>query len=629
MGSIDPQETEQFKNALAAATAAVHSDRFSDAFLYFGTMLGKWPHEPEGYHGAARAMVACITNESSIQEGLGWKPILRQLILQEHCAARPSILCTVLTSGDSATLNRMIPTLGRMMSGTLQSLEATGALNVNAVVVLLILRTARFTWITQRKISRLHRDWLPKFTMEDMSLPYNHMFGRGYLQLNRRDVLTMLKTRSFRNRLTNFTATHLLLFEWISSVNAFSSKEELIEYLIAGERAPGDSISCRAAVKSFLVRYSAMEAAKSDLPDGYLDFKPSLARITSVAEPIHKKNPIPAGSGLGRLKESLFHNRMWQAAQAGKSMLSARFPSIMTDRRRLKIAICVSGQLRGFRHAYPSWLRTLLVGADHSIFVHSWRAIGRSGAEPFRHTLPFEGERFKEKYREFANEHGFDVFKSRFPTLFGSLAESGAIDEQSLAQFYSTDQVVLEDDRAERFAIMSNQQKMHYKIDAAFQLAVKSGESFDMVVRIRPDKGILLMGFDWLAARNFSKQSTVVFADAAYGFQYGHLFIGDQFAVGAFEPMVIYSGAWNSYPILAENHLFQCTPEFLGHAALAQVCWVHGIDVQKAPIKFGQLHDAEPMRLTEILRCLRLDAEGRMDHTDLKLIEAANLDASA
>jgi len=627
---VDPREIKQFEDALAAAAEAVNSGRFSDAFLYFGTMLDKWPHKPEGYEGAAKAVVGCITAELAVRAGLGWEPILRRLILQEHCATRPSILCTVLTSRGSVALDRIIPALGRMFSGTLQSLDTVGALNVNSVVLLLILRTAKFNWITQRRISALHRDWLPKFTIEDMSLPYNYMFGSDYRQLNRRDVLRMLKTRSFRNRQSrDFTAAHMLFFEWISGLNAFNSAEELIEFLSAGERESGNSIGSQAAVKSLIVRYSAIEQAQRDLADGYLDFKPSIARITNIAECIHKKNRTPAGLATGRMKESLFHSRIWQAVQAGKAMLSAQFPFLMTSRRRLKIAVCVSGQLRGFRQAYPSWLRTFLVGVDHSVFVHSWRAIGRSGAEPFRHSLPFEGDRFKEKYREFARQQGFDVIKGRFPTLFGSLAESGEMDEQSLARFYSSEQVVLEDDRAERFATMSNQQKMHYKIDAAFQLAVKSGESFDMVIRIRPDKGIRLMAFNWLAARNLSRRSTVVFADAAYGFQFGHLLVGDQFAAGAFEPMEIYSGAWTSYPVLAENHLLQCTAEFQGHAALAQVCWMHGVEVQRVPMKFGRLHDAEPLRSMEILRCLRLDAEGRMGHTDLTLIEAANRDASA
>ncbi len=54
----------------------------------------------------------------------------------------------------------------------------------------------------------------------------------------------------------------------------------------------------------------------------------------------------------------------------------------------------------------------------------------------------------------------------------------------------------LVDDTAKQFAGFSNQQKMHYKIHAANEMARQIGD-FDLHIRLRPDLDIKLIGFDW------------------------------------------------------------------------------------------------------------------------------------
>ncbi|MFA9370033.1 hypothetical protein V3G68_25695, partial [Escherichia coli] len=81
----------------------------------------------------------------------------------------------------------------------------------------------------------------------------------------------------------------------------------------------------------------------------------------------------------------LIENRAWWLLNLARHKLP--LPSLR-GQRKLRVAICVSGQLRGYTNALRSWRSNLLRGVDYDLFVDSWERIGRSGAEPFRSVLP-------------------------------------------------------------------------------------------------------------------------------------------------------------------------------------------------------------------------------------------------
>ena len=263
----------------------------------------------------------------------------------------------------------------------------------------------------------------------------------------------------------------------------------------------------------------------------------------------------------------LFDNRNWQALQAAKNITLRQFPSIWSSKRRKKVAICISGQLRGYSRAFPSWKGTLLRDVDYDLFVHSWTAIGRSGAEPFRYVLPFEGKRFVERYREVCLQIGFDEFRLRYPKLFQTLAETGRVTERQLSEFYGTQFVRLEDDFAAPYSMFSNQEKMHSKIQSCFNLATASGKEYDLFIRLRPDKSIKYLGYRWGDICEMCHSAPVVFADLKAGVHYTNLMIGDQFAAGARQQMEIYSSTFSRYPRLGEHGLLNCHKTFVGHAS--------------------------------------------------------------
>ena len=74
---------------------------------------------------------------------------------------------------------------------------------------------------------------------------------------------------------------------------------------------------------------------------------------------------------------------------------------------------------------------------------------------------------------------------------------------------------------------------MHSKIEACFDLLAHSGQEYDLIIRIRPDKPIELAAFEPREMRRICHERPLLFADYAQGLHYADPCIGDQFAIGA------------------------------------------------------------------------------------------------
>jgi hypothetical protein len=206
------------------------------------------------------------------------------------------------------------------------------------------------------------------------------------------------------------------------------------------------------------------------------------------------------------------------------------------------------------------------------------------------------------------------------------LAETGRASEAGLREFYMTPHVHLDDESTAPFAAYSNQDKMHSKIQSCFEMATRTGREYDLIVRLRPDKPIRDLCFSWRELIEACRAGPVLFADRAAGLHYAGPMIGDQFAIGTPSVMQVYSRTWMIHPRIAACDLLKFPKTFEGHVSLAQVCWLYGIGVRRAPIWFGPLQDAEQMNSAVILECLRTDAAGRMDRLDADMIEATSQD---
>ena len=308
-------------------------------------------------------------------------------------------------------------------------------------------------------------------------------------------------------------------------------------------------------------------------------------------------------------------------------------PAVIQHRSRpLNVALCVSGQLRGFRRATESWRNLSLDGHRVTTVVHTWQDVGqRFPDNSWQAARVFSG-RLHDGLLQAAGMIGFDHLIGRYPSLFGLFRQRCDVTLAELQQHFFTEHVRIEDDALPPFAGLSNPGKMYYKVEAALGLALDTGIPFDLVVRMRPDKVIDPgAGVDWDAILDASVRDRAIYCDAGLflniGFGYS---MGDQFAVGPLECMVPYSRTWsvlNNPNRGAGNWLPQ---EPTGHSVFPYVVLRAGIRARALPgVGFGDLLSNEPVTAARALPLIEQDiGPNPRDAVDALLLAVCRDDAA-
>jgi hypothetical protein len=600
--------------------------------------------EVESYQRACKSLIHCLdenaANRESAEEFKRWEDrpkheFLRLLLLQEQCPVRPFVFLHEVCSFASSGITWVMPAVARVLAPVIAPLLREQTPPVAGVLALLLLREFLSDLLTQGEISEIHLRNFHRFQREDLALPYSVIFSGHLYHRNRSDLLRAFADGTFNLEESELPPMHLLLVEWLSDhpLPAFSNPDQLLRRLaaaMAGARDPTCIDDNLAAGRTLASRHTTGEATIADM------VRMGLKERLGAADDFHEFLSGLSGAR-SRLTNSLTGRRSallrrlvgfkpYQAMHAVMNETRSRLGRGIALRRPPRVAICISGQLRGFRKAFATWKRKVLPGIECDIFVHAWKHIGNSGAEPFRYVLPFHGEAFTAAYREQCLRLSHETVKLRYPALFESLAGSGVVTEDELRGHYATEFVVLENDGDERFRGLSNSQKMHYKIHACSNLAVESGKSYDLVIRLRPDLPILHLGFGWRDLMRRTRSELLIMADSAAGVHYGNIMMGDQFAVGAPDSMRAYADTYSIYPALAAQRLFKLPPTTTGHVSLAYACWLHGITIERVPIKWLPLMDPQQLSSSTILGAVKRDAEGRDDVWDRVIIAAIEKD---
>lgn len=332
---------------------------------------------------------------------------------------------------------------------------------------------------------------------------------------------------------------------------------------------------------------------------------------------------LQAGVGTGVLSTRM------QAIAARLLTAMSTSPTPPVAHRRLRVALCLSGQLRGWRHASATWHHLGLQDHDVDVYLHTWQDVGRRLPDPgIMPSVPrvFDHAGFCEAWIALGRRHAFEALQSAYPTLFAEVVRHQRVDADALrAAFGAGAVIVAEDESDPRFAGWSNQDKMHYKIWAADRLAADSGRAYDLVVRLRPDK--TLLGHerlpDWAALAADSRARRTLFCEEPLGVREG-LVMGDQFAAGAPEVVSAYAAAWTLTTQARAEGWHGFPMQFTGHASLAFTCLWQGLRPQKLPgVAFGPI--AEDQRLTgpEIAGLLAADMpDGPRHDMDRSLLAA-------
>lgn len=308
----------------------------------------------------------------------------------------------------------------------------------------------------------------------------------------------------------------------------------------------------------------------------------------------------------------------------------------------LKIALCVSGQMRGFRHALPSWSLLGLDAHEVDTYVDTWSIIGRRFPEPLQAHRVLSGsvlERFREVTYALG---GAKPMMERYP-IFRDFFDGGdVVTEEELKAVYRTDHVVVEDDRGNPRKDLHNIVKMHYKIQRCVGRAMDSGRTYDLVVRLRPD---LLIedrgGIDWHDIHRRSLAEGMIFADfppclsgTIVTWEIGDslpLMIGDLFAAGIPRAMIPYATVYSRNEDVIRQRFYGLPHCYVPHTSLALLLMQDGVHVDRMPgMHLEKLCDPGPVTTAVVYDLLRRDIgpEPR-DRHDRLLLDACEADLAA
>ena len=169
----------------------------------------------------------------------------------------------------------------------------------------------------------------------------------------------------------------------------------------------------------------------------------------------------------------------------------------------LKVACCVSGQLRNVRESWPT-IQKAIAPFHAAVFVSTWNKVG-VGFGTGNHTVT---RRLPQSIRDglALNLQSVSLFQQRYPKTYTLLAMDQGVTSSECALLFSTDRenIRVHDETAFEEALFQtgenplarnlNQSKMYFGIHDAINIKneyeLRSGINFDVVIRIRPDLNV-------------------------------------------------------------------------------------------------------------------------------------------
>lgn len=285
-----------------------------------------------------------------------------------------------------------------------------------------------------------------------------------------------------------------------------------------------------------------------------------------------------------------------------------------TGSKNLKIAVCVSGQLRHFVQTKENWDNILcLEKYDSKFFVHTWKNTGRKFPIYKHADRCFSGE-FCRAYKRAVFDHDEKLWmKQYYPNLYELCTNGLIINEDELMDLYQTQFVRIEDDFCEPFASFSNQKKMYYKIWACNSLIKESGIDFDLVIRIRPDLLIpQKIKLDLNEIYDISKKEGAVFVNdiaPAFAPRY-NINLHDVFAIGVPPVMDVYANAYVDRESMAQMGMFDCPTDFISHGTLTYQLFSHGVKMINLNMTHS-LKSLDPLDVVDIHAAIQKDVSER------------------
>ncbi|MGI9253792.1 MAG: hypothetical protein ACR2J8_08595, partial [Thermomicrobiales bacterium] len=301
---------------------------------------------------------------------------------------------------------------------------------------------------------------------------------------------------------------------------------------------------------------------------------------------------------------------------------------VRTADQPLRIALCVSGQLRGFVDAAPTWRRLGLWQHQLRVFVSTWRCLGVAPVDLRQIKRGFSGQ-----LHSTVADIGSELFAERYPSVVARLREMPDVaTEQMIRSVIPDAEILIEDDDAEPFAGWSNQEKMLYKIDSAHQMAASSGEEFDLEIRLRPDyqTGYREPAIDWRQVLSQVRRNEMVLTEF---FDRFNPMLGpvahDCFGIAIPERMADYSAALRLARDPARRLLTLPPGEIVSHRSIEEAAFMHGFRFEHYSIAFQHFLYPRVFTSETLLQLVSQDIGGEpRDDIDERVLAAIRADLS-
>lgn len=265
---------------------------------------------------------------------------------------------------------------------------------------------------------------------------------------------------------------------------------------------------------------------------------------------------------------------------------SIKSSKLFNKRAPLRIAICISGQMRAYKDAFETWQYLNLEKHNVDFYVDTWNEVG------FRFPDPISGNGadrifghnpFVLAYMKAGALYGANSMYKNYPVFFEKIqSRSKIITLEDLKSVYGENiSAIIEDERELVFENdAGNQKKMFYKIESANNQVIKSEKKYDLIMRIRPDKIInkTKEEIDWYEIARISNSKNVLFSEPVSVTNV--LYIDDQFAVGSPSVMLNYSNTAEVQETASNENWYGFTRSLIAHRTLAYSLLYQGVLVR-------------------------------------------------
>lgn len=286
-------------------------------------------------------------------------------------------------------------------------------------------------------------------------------------------------------------------------------------------------------------------------------------------------------------------------------------------RKKPSIALCISGQMRGFQRAHEV-MKPLFDEFNVDRFVHTWSDVGRGMLVPDRADRWFEG-RVLNEFRALCLENKITgrSFLEAHPRF---LDQGTKVTSEQLIEHYSAIDAVVEDD----IDVPTNHHRMFYKIWSCHELMMSSGKEYDVVIRIRPDLTFDANPAQWGAILHRVQHEKLVFVETEFGINRKNGWVGDQFAIGSMEAMTRYASVYPLSTMVAAAEL--SSPIVHAHETLGYHMWSGGYTMPRAPIDNAKLVEISIINAVAFLE--KMQGADSQDEAARRLIAAAQADVA-